>query len=80
MSGLPQHVRDTVVTMGTFDGVHLGHQAILRDVRRRARARHGHAVLLTFDPHPLSIVRPEVAPPLLTLPDEKKEVLALARA
>jgi len=62
--------------VGTFDGVHLGHQAILRDVRRRARARNGHAALLTFDPHPLSIVRPEVAPPLLTLPDEKKEILA----
>ncbi|MYG50703.1 MAG: riboflavin biosynthesis protein RibF [Gemmatimonadales bacterium] len=76
MNGLPAHVRGSVVTMGTFDGVHLGHQAILRDVRRRARARNGHAALLTFDPHPLSVVRPEVAPPLLTLPDEKKEILA----
>ena len=76
MNGLPPHVRGTVVTVGTFDGVHLGHQAILHDVRRRARARNGHAVLLTFDPHPLSVVRPEVAPPLLTLPDEKKEILA----
>ncbi|MYC88169.1 MAG: bifunctional riboflavin kinase/FAD synthetase [Gemmatimonadales bacterium] len=76
MSGLPPHVRGTVVTMGTFDGVHLGHQAILRDVRRRARSRNGHSALLTFDPHPLSVVRPEVAPALLTLPDEKKEILA----
>ncbi len=76
MSGLPPHVQGTVVTVGTFDGVHLGHQAILRDVRRRARARNGRAVLLTFDPHPLNVVRPEVAPPLLTLPDEKKEILA----
>ena len=78
MSGLPPHVRGTVVTVGTFDGVHLGHREILRDVRRRARARNGHAVLLTFDPHPLSVVRPEVAPPLLTLPNEKKEILAQA--
>lgn len=76
MSGLPPYVRGTVVTVGTFDGVHLGHQAILRDVRRRARARHGRAVLLTFDPHPLRVVRPEAAPPLLTLPNEKKEILA----
>ncbi|WP_420440794.1 bifunctional riboflavin kinase/FAD synthetase [Candidatus Palauibacter sp.] len=78
MSGLPPHVRGTVVTVGTFDGVHLGHREILRDVRRRARARNGHAVLLTFDPHPLSVVRPEVAPTLLTLPNEKKEILAQA--
>ena len=78
MSGLPPHVRGTVVTVGTFDGVHLGHREILRAVRRRARARNGHAVLLTFDPHPLSVVRPEVAPPLLTLPNEKKEILAQA--
>ncbi len=76
MSGLPPYVRGTVVTVGTFDGIHLGHQAILRDVRRRARARNGRAVLLTFDPHPLRVVRPEAAPPLLTLPNEKKEILA----
>lgn len=76
MSGLPPHVWGTVVTVGTFDGVHLGHQAVLRDVRRRARARNSCAVLLTFDPHPLRVVRPEAAPPLLTLPSEKKEILA----
>lgn len=76
MNGLPPYVRGTVVTVGTFDGVHLGHQAILRDVRRRGRARNGRTVLLTFDPHPLRVVRPEAAPPLLTLPNEKKEILA----
>ena len=76
MSGLPSHVRGTVVTVGSFDGIHVGHQSILRDVRRRARARDGHAVLLTFDPHPLRVVRPDAAPPLLTLPGEKKEILA----
>lgn len=76
MSGLPSHVRGTVVTVGSFDGIHVGHQSILRDVRRRARARNGHAVLLTFDPHPLRVVRPDAAPPLLTLPGEKKEILA----
>ncbi|WP_420634576.1 bifunctional riboflavin kinase/FAD synthetase [Candidatus Palauibacter sp.] len=76
MSGLPPHVRGTVVTVGTFDGVHLGHQAILRQIRHRAQARDRHAVLLTFDPHPLRVVRPDAAPPLLTMPNEKKEILA----
>ncbi|WP_419948507.1 bifunctional riboflavin kinase/FAD synthetase [Candidatus Palauibacter sp.] len=76
MSGLPAHVRETVVTVGTFDGVHLGHQAILRRIRRRARALDAWSVLLTFDPHPLRVVRPDVAPPLLTIPNEKKEILA----
>ena len=75
MSGLPAHVRGTVVTVGTFDGIHLGHQAILRRVRRRARALDAWSVLLTFDPHPLRVVRPDVAPPLLTVPNEKKEIL-----
>ena len=73
VNGLPPHVHGTVVTVGTFDGVHLGHRTILLDVLRRARARGGHSVLLTFDPHPLRVVRPEMAPPLLTLPNEKKE-------
>ncbi|WP_419166316.1 bifunctional riboflavin kinase/FAD synthetase [Candidatus Palauibacter sp.] len=76
VGGLPAHVNTTVVTVGTFDGVHLGHQAILRQVRRRARARASSSVLLTFDPHPLRVVRPDAAPQLLTLPNEKKEILA----
>lgn len=76
MSGLPGHVRRTVVTVGSFDGVHLGHQAILRLIRRRARALEAASVLVTFDPHPLRVVRPRAAPPLLTILAEKKESLA----
>ncbi len=65
-----------VVTVGTFDGVHRGHWAVLEEIGRRARDSGRRAVLVTFHPHPLTIVRPEVAPPLLTTPDEKKEILA----
>lgn len=73
--GLPSG-EGTVVTVGTFDGVHRGHWAVLQEIRARARARGLRSVLVTFHPHPLRIVRPEAAPRLLTTPDEKKEVLA----
>lgn len=75
-SGLPPTVSGTVVTVGTFDGVHLGHRAILDEIGRRARSRELHSVLLTFDRHPLRVVRPDRAPLLLTTPNEKKEILA----
>src|SRR5262245_3290419 len=61
-----------VVTMGTFDGVHRGHQAVLAEVTRRAQAGGLRSVLLTFEPHPLAVVNPTAAPQLLTLPEEKR--------
>lgn len=73
--GIPRD-RGTVVTVGTFDGVHRGHWEVLQEIRRRAEATGRRSVLVTFDPHPLRIVRPEHAPPLLTTPVEKKEILA----
>lgn len=73
--GIPAD-RGTVATVGTFDGVHLGHWAVLQEIRARAEAAGRRSVLVTFDPHPLRIVRPEHAPPLLTTPVEKKEILA----
>lgn len=68
--------RGTVVTVGTFDGVHRGHQAVLAEIARRARARGLESLLVTFDPHPLAVVNPPAAPRLLTLPAEKREILA----
>jgi riboflavin kinase / FMN adenylyltransferase len=68
--------RSSVVTVGTFDGVHRGHWQVLTEVRRRAAAERRRSVLVTFDPHPLRIVRPDAAPALLTTPLEKKEILA----
>ena len=73
--GLPSD-RGAVATVGTFDGVHLGHWAVLQEIRARAEATGRRSVLVTFDPHPLRIVRPEHAPLLLTTPVEKKEILA----
>lgn len=68
--------RGSVVTVGTFDGVHLGHWAILREIAIRAKRDHRRSVLVTFDPHPLEIVNPEAAPRLLTVGDEQLEILA----
>lgn len=73
--GIPRD-RGTVATVGTFDGVHLGHWTVLQEIRDRAEAAGRRAVLVTFDPHPLRIVRPEEAPLSLTTPVEKKEILA----
>jgi riboflavin kinase/FMN adenylyltransferase len=69
-------VTGTVATVGTFDGVHRGHQAVLAEVVRRARAAGRPGVLVTFDPHPLEVVNPSAAPRLLTLPEEKRALVA----
>jgi riboflavin kinase / FMN adenylyltransferase len=74
--GLPPEVRGTVCTVGTFDGVHRGHQLVLDRLAARARLRGLPAVLVTFEPHPLEVVNPAAAPALLTMGDEKSEVLA----
>ncbi len=66
----------SVVTVGTFDGLHRGHQAVLAEVVSRRRARGLAGVLVTFDPHPLEILNPAAAPKLLTLPEEKRDLLA----
>jgi riboflavin kinase/FMN adenylyltransferase len=66
----------TVVTIGNFDGVHLGHQAILTRVCRRARELGGEAVAVTFDPHPLKVLRPDAEVPMLTTPQQKVQLLA----
>jgi riboflavin kinase/FMN adenylyltransferase len=75
-SGLPPYVKDTVITVGTFDGVHRGHRDVIERLVSRSRALKIPSVLVTFDPHPLEIVNPAAAPLLLTTHDEKLEVLA----
>jgi len=75
-SGLPPYVTDTVITVGTFDGVHRGHRDVVQRLVSRSRTLKIPSVLVTFDPHPLEVVNPAAAPLLLTTHDEKLEVLA----
>ena len=69
--------RPTVLTLGVFDGLHLGHQAIIRTVVERARAMEASATVLTFEPHPRAVLHPESAPPLLQTFDQKIEALGV---
>ena len=71
----PAGSRGAVVTIGVYDGVHLGHHAVLRLVRELADARGLAAVCVTFDRHPAEVVRPESAPRLLTSQEQKLELL-----
>jgi riboflavin kinase/FMN adenylyltransferase len=65
--------RPTVLTLGVFDGLHLGHQLIVRTVVERARATGGVPTVITFDPHPRAVLHPESSPPLLQTLDQKVE-------
>ena len=69
--------RPTVLTLGVFDGLHLGHQLIVRTVVERARAIGAVPTVITFDPHPRAVLHPESAPPLLQTFDQKIEALGL---
>jgi riboflavin kinase/FMN adenylyltransferase len=72
----PALERGTTVTVGTFDGVHPGHRAVLAEIETRARSAGRKSLLVTFEPHPLEVVNPGAAPPLLTSGPERREVLA----
>lgn len=64
-----------ITAIGNFDGVHLGHQKIIKTTVEQARARRGTAMVMTFDPHPEEIINPDNSPPLLTTRAEKARIL-----
>lgn len=76
VSKLERAFRRAVLTIGNFDGVHVGHQAILRMIVDRARALDGESVLYTFEPHPRRVLQSEKALRLLETFDQKMETLA----
>lgn len=75
-AALPLGVSGTVVTVGSFDGVHRGHLAVLEEIASRARATGRKSVLVTFEPHPMEVVAPDRAPGRLTTEVERREILA----
>ena len=67
--------KNGVITIGNFDGVHIGHQALFREVMTRAREIGGTSMAMTFEPHPLRFLKTRTPPPLITLSDQKLELL-----
>jgi len=69
--------RPTVLTLGVFDGLHLGHQLIIKTVVEQARTIKAIPTVITFEPHPRAVLHPESAPPLLQTFDQKIEALGV---
>jgi riboflavin kinase / FMN adenylyltransferase len=78
LQDVPPDIGPSVVSVGNFDGVHCGHQQVLREIVRRAAENGARALAVTFDPHPLKVLRPEIAPPLITPQAVKEALLAEA--
>jgi riboflavin kinase/FMN adenylyltransferase len=68
--------KNAVVTIGNFDGVHKGHQALINEIIKKAAAIDGTAVALTFEPHPIRVLKKINHPPLITRYDQKVELLS----
>ncbi len=69
-------IKNAVITIGNFDGVHIGHQALFHTVIEKADAIGGTSVAMTFDPHPMHVLVPNGHPPLITLKEQKTELIA----
>lgn len=66
LGNLPPRFRGSAITIGNFDGVHRGHQAVFQSLCHRARELESHALAMTFEPHPVRLLHPERAPPRIT--------------
>ncbi|HHP7234644.1 MAG TPA: bifunctional riboflavin kinase/FAD synthetase [Desulfobacterales bacterium] len=75
---IEQPLQRAVLTVGNSDGVHLGHQALFHTVTEKAEAIGGTSVAMTFEPHPMKVIRPGYHPPLITLLEQKIELIERA--
>jgi riboflavin kinase/FMN adenylyltransferase len=78
IDGLRQLPPGSIISIGNFDGIHLGHRRILQKARELASANRAALAVVTFEPHPLTVLRPQAVPPRLTLPQRKSQLLAEA--
>jgi riboflavin kinase/FMN adenylyltransferase len=76
LSQLEEPLLNPVLTIGNFDGVHKGHLALFDLVKEKARALGGHSVVMTFEPHPIRVMKPGNGPPLITPIDQKLRLIA----
>jgi riboflavin kinase / FMN adenylyltransferase len=76
LNQIPQPFHHPVITIGNFDGVHLGHQTLFHTVKDRSRALGGQSVVITFDPHPIKLMRPDKQLPQLTTTKQKIKLLS----
>jgi riboflavin kinase/FMN adenylyltransferase len=77
---VPESACEGCITIGNFDGVHRGHASMLQQLRSLGREISGPAVAITFDPHPIAVLRPEFTPPVLTTIEDRKRLLRQAGA
>jgi riboflavin kinase/FMN adenylyltransferase len=75
LNQLEQPLKNPVLTIGNFDGVHKGHRALFQLVKDRAAAIGGQSAVMTFDPHPIKIMRPDTSPLLITLTEQKLSLI-----
>jgi len=72
---IPRSLRNPVLTIGNFDGVHRGHQALFRRVKEWAQRLEGESVVMTFDPHPLQVLAPGKGPAFITCHESKLKLI-----
>lgn len=76
LSGLKDRYASITLALGNFDGIHLGHQRLIGEAVEIARGNNGIAAVLTFDPHPMQVLKPELAPPMLLDREAKRQKMA----
>jgi len=75
LENITQPFKNAVITIGNFDGVHIGHQALFHEVIEKADAIDGTSIAMTFEPHPMRVLKKNNNPPLITLHEQKEELI-----